>query len=174
MGNGNNTQKNAIIERLRQYTIKRYEQIVDYIQQDDCNIDDVELFINEEANFFDTVRAIKRKNKDADAQKEFEQKVNNKTTFDQIMLDACREQIRLISEAKTQVEMDEAYSPQDIATKDNKIKRYDEKLERLHTIEQRLENLVRELLPEKRKVGRPRKSDDAGGNTNKENENADT
>lgn len=171
MANNENTQKTALIERLRQYTIKRYEQIVDYIQQDDCNIDDVELFINEEANFFDTVRAIKRKNKDADAQKEFEKKVNNKTTFDQIMLDACRDQIRIITEAKIRAELDEAYTPKDIATKENKIKRYDEKLERLHTIEQRLENLVRELLPEKRKVGRPRKT---GENLNQENENVDT
>lgn len=152
-----NNEKTALIKKVRDYHLKRYQDIVNYLNEEDAVFQDIELLIEKEPSFYEEIRQIKKANKIAEEEKKFNDSVKINTLPQELLLEVARDEKKLVGEAITRASNENANTVEEIAQKENKINKLNKRLDTLHILEDKLSNIVRELQPEKRKVGRPKK-----------------
>ena len=149
--------KKDLIQRVRKHYQDRYSDIFKYIMQEDSNLEDIELLLANEPNFFDDIRRMRKETKEKEQEKEFDSKIKINTFAQDVFLEMARDEKRMINEAILRTELRPAYTNDEILTKENRIKKLNARLQNIEELEQRLSNIVREMQPEKRPVGRPKK-----------------
>lgn len=152
-----NNEKTALIKKVRDYYLKRYQDIINYLNEEDAVFSDIELLLEKEPSFYESIRQIKKANKIAEEEKKFEDSVKLSTLPQEMMLEIARDEIKLVGEAISRTNQKTANTVEEITQKENKINKLNKRLDTLNILEDKLSNIVRELQPAKRPVGRPKK-----------------
>lgn len=144
----------------RHYTLK-YQQVVNYLLNSEDTQEEkqnnINLLISNERYYADELEAIKLNLELQAKEEEFQAKIDNKVTTQERMLEYVKEQITLNNEELMRVSAQPETSTKGIERKQKTIAKLTTRLDNLGKCKKKVEELIKELQPEKRKVGRPKK-----------------
>lgn len=148
-----------LIKDVRTHYLKKYNDIISYLinsmqEEKESNI---QLLLDNELHFMDEIKQIKINLAIEEERQEYTSKVDSKISAQEYMLAYLKEQQLLVNEELTRTKASEAYTRKAINTKNRKIANLEERLINLAISITKVEELIKQLLPEKRKVGRPKK-----------------
>ena len=151
------------LKKIRIHLQHRYKDILTFISNEKDNIkklEELDILIDYEPYFYDEIKEIKVKLKIKKDEDVFQTKVNQKQTAQEYMLMYIQEQILLVKEAIHRMNNTNSATSDSIQTKEKKLQKLNKRLEDLQFSESRIKSLIQDLAPVKRKVGRPKKSEE--------------
>lgn len=144
----------------RHYTLK-HQQVVNYLLNSEDTPEEkqnnINLLISNEKYYADELEAIKLNLELQAKEEEFKAKIDNNVTTQERMLEYVVEQITLNNEELMRVSAQPETSTKGIERKQKAIAKLTTRLDNLDKCKKKVEELIKELQPEKRKVGRPKK-----------------
>lgn len=156
-----NKEVKVLIKQLKRHYTLKYQQALNYLQNSEDTQEEkesnIKLLIANEKYYAEEIEEIKLNLELKAKEEEYREKVDSEDIAQEKMLSYVKEQIMLIREEVTRVKMTEETSVKAIENKQRKIEKLNARLENLDKCKQKLEELVKELKGEKRKVGRPKK-----------------
>lgn len=164
----------GLIKCLKRHYLMKYQQVVNYLLNSEDTPEEkqnnINLLISNEKYYADELEAIKLNLELQAKEEEFQSKIDNKVTTQERMLEYVNEQITLNNEELMRVTAQPETSTKGIERKQKTIAKLTTRLDNLATCKKRVEELIKELQPEKRKVGRPKKVKEEPATTEEQGE----
>lgn len=161
------------MKQIREHFNKRYNDIINYLEYDndkELHEQDVMLLIEYEPFFIDEINNIKQQLLLDKQEAEYQERVNDKVSPVEHMLEYLQEDLILNKEELNRLQNIKAKTKSQINQKDKKISRVNARIKEVEKSISKVQELISEMQPEKRKVGRPKKNKD---NTNEEEKKAE-
>ena len=164
----------SLIKCLKRHYTLKYQQVVNYLLNSEDTPEEkqnnINLLISNERYYADELEAIKLNLELQAKEEEFQSKIDNKVTTQERMLEYVVEQITLNNEELMRVSAQPETSTKGIERKQKTIAKLTTRLDNLALCKKKVEELIKELQPEKRKVGRPKKIKEEPATTEEQGE----
>lgn len=150
-----------IVKEVRLHYTKKYNTVISYLfsseEEFEERLKDVKLLLAYEKHYYDEIEAIKLQLELENQEEQFRAKVDNEVTAQEYMLTYLDEQTTLIEEELQRISSKKETKSSEIKKKQRKIDKLNSRLNNLAKCKAKVQELIKELAPQKRKVGRPKK-----------------
>lgn len=151
-----------IIKHLRKFMQDRYKDIVMYIIKSDVDtqvdcIQNVKYYLQNVPHFLDIVKWLRTTAEVEQAEAEFDAQVNPKLSVQDYFAQYIDNQITLVAEKIARIHATNVTQPNDIRIKQHNLQKYQKQLDDLQVSKTAISSLRKQLEPEKRGPGRPKK-----------------
>ncbi|MBQ8749665.1 MAG: hypothetical protein IJZ29_04295 [Clostridia bacterium] len=150
-----------IIKEVRNFYVGKYNNVVSYLlaneEEVDERVNDVILLITKEKHCRNEIEEIKLQLELQEQEERFRAMVDNEVTAQEYMLAYLEEQTTLLEEELQRVESKKETRAVEIRRKQKRIDKLNSRLSNLARCKEKVQELIAELAPQKRKVGRPKK-----------------
>ena len=161
MNKENNKLIKQAIKQVRLHYVNKYNAIVSYLVSNEEELEEhlqeVKLLLENEKYYYDEIEAIKLQLELQEQEERFRSKVDNDITAQEYMLEYLDEQTTLIDEELLRMSSKKETKASEIKKKQRKIEKLNSRLNNLAICKEKVQELIKELAPQKRKVGRPKK-----------------
>ena len=150
-----------LMKQIREHFNKRYNDIINYLEYDndkELHEQDVMLLLEYEPFFIDEINNIKQQLLLDKQEAEYQERVNDKVSPVEHMLEYLQEDLILNNEELNRLQNIKAKTKSQINQKDKKISRVNARIKEVEKSISKVQELISEMQPEKRKVGRPKKN----------------
>ena len=144
---------------LREYYRKSFAQVCLYLKTNYIAVDSVDIYINNALPFIAVLEQYKQKQEKAKKDKPI---INLEKPLASNFLDKSRETLLLLQEEFAEVQQTPALTPTDVVLKNNKLAKLQKNIDNINLTISAQEQILKQIMPPKRKPGRPKKSEMKG------------
>lgn len=146
---------------LREYYRKSFAQVCLYLKTNYIAVDSVDIYINNAQPFIAVLEQYKQK-KEREITKKDKPIINLEKPLASDFLDKSRETLLLLEEELNEVQRTPAVTPTDVVLKNNKLAKLQKNIDNINLTILAQEQILKQIMPPKRKPGRPKKSETKG------------
>lgn len=144
---------------LREYYRKSFAQVCLYLKTNYIAVDSVDIYINNALPFIAVLEQYKQKQEKAKKDKPI---INLEKPLASNFLDKSRETLLLLQEEFAEAQRTPALTPTDVVLKNNKLAKLQKNIDNINLTISAQEQILKQIMPPKRKPGRPKKSETKG------------
>lgn len=150
-----------LIKEIRQHYINKYNAVVSYLiaSEDELqeHIADIRLLLANEKYYYDEIESIKLDIELQQQEERYKEQVDSKVTAQEYMLAYLEDQQTLTEEEYQRNANKKETRTKEIKKKQRTLDKLQARLDNLQKCKEKVQELIQELEPQKRKVGRPKK-----------------
>lgn len=143
---------------LRDYYRKSFAQVCVYLKTNYIAVDSVDIYINNALPFITVLEQYKQK-KERELAKKDKPIIDLEKPIASEFLVKAQNNLLLLNEELEETQRTPAVTPTDVLIKNNKIAKLQKNIENTELTIATQEQILKQIMPPKRKPGRPRKTD---------------
>ena len=143
---------------LREFYRKSFAQVCVYLKTNYIAVDSVDIYINNALPFIAVLEQYKQK-KERELAKKDKPIIDLEKPLASDFLNKARDTLLLLQEEIAEVQRTPALTPVDAVSKNNKLAKLQKNIENIELTILAQEQILKQIMPPKRKVGRPKKTD---------------
>lgn len=159
--------KGLIKQLKRHYTLK-YRQVLNYLltseESPQEKAKNIHLLIDNTTYYTEEIEQIKLSQELQAKEEMFRESIEDEAVTQGKMLDYIKEQISINEELLNREQSKAETTPKEIERKQRKISTIQAKLQSLNKFKAGVEKVIQDIQPQKRKVGRPKKTEQQQNN----------